>query len=287
MKTVFVEQFIPSFMTRFKLVTWLGVFFFIVVVFSHTLAVATQGKLIITGSSTMAPLVSEIGKRFERLHPGIRIDVQTGGSSRGIADTVTGLADIGMVSRSLKPQEHSLHGAAIAHDGITMILHQDNPVHELTDKQIKAIYTGAITNWKTVGGPDAPITVVNKAEGRSTLELFLQYFQLSNRSIRAHVIIGDNEQGIKTIAGNPHAIGYVSVGTAQYDATHKVPIRLLALQHIPATLATVQNGTFPLSRPLILVSKTPPTGLAQTFIEFSRSSAVYDLILKQYFVPLP
>jgi phosphate transport system substrate-binding protein len=62
---------------------------------------------------------------------------------------------------------------------------------------------------------------------------------------------------------------------------------LLSLQHIPATLETVQNGTFPLSRPLTLVSKTPPTGLAQTFIEFSRSSAVHDLILKQYFVPLP
>jgi phosphate transport system substrate-binding protein len=219
LKTNFLEQCIPSLMTRFKLVVWLGAFFFIVIALSQALAVATQGKLVITGSSTMAPLVSEIGKRFESLHPGTRIDVQTGGSSRGIADTVNGLADIGMVSRALKPQEHALHGATIAHDGITMILHKTNPVHELTDKQIKAIYTGEITNWKTVGGPDAPITVVNKAEGRSTLELFLQYLQLSNRAIRAHVIIGDNEQGIKTIAGNPHAIGYVSVGTAQYDAT--------------------------------------------------------------------
>ena len=248
---------------------------------------ATQGKLVITGSSTMAPLVSEIGKRFEMLHPGTRVDVQTGGSSRGIADAMKGLADIGMVSRALKPQEQHLHGAVIAHDGITIILHQDNPVHELTDTQIKAIYTGDITNWKTLGGFDAPITVVNKAEGRSTLELFLQHFQLSNRAIRAHVIIGDNEQGIKTIAGNPHAIGYVSVGTAQYDATHEIPIRLLSLHHVPATVETVQNGTFPLSRPLTLVSKNPPTGLAKTFIEFSRSPAVHDLILQQYFVPLP
>lgn len=281
-----MEQSAPLLMPRFKLVAWLGVCFFIIGS-SQTLSMASQGKLVITGSSTMAPLVAEIGKRFERLHPGTRIDVQTGGSSRGIADTVNGLADIGMVSRALKPQEHALHGATIAHDGITMILHQDNPVLDLSNEHIKAIYSGAITNWKAVGGLDAPITVVNKAEGRSTLELFLQYFQLSNRAIRAHVIIGDNEQGIKTIAGNPHAIGYVSVGTAQYDATHEVPIRLLPLQHIPATLETLHNGTFPLSRPLTLVSKIPPTGLAQTFIDFSRSSAVHDLILKQYFVPLP
>ncbi len=274
-------------MTNLKYLIYFSVFVLSTIANDQTLLLASQEKLVISGSSTMAPLIAEIGKRFENLHPGTRVDVQTGGSSRGIADTVNGLADIGMVSRALKPQEHYLHGAAIAHDGITMILHKDNPVDELSNDQIKSIYSGTITNWKTVGGLDAPITIINKAEGRSTLELFLQYFQLSNRMIRAHVIIGDNEQGIKIIAGNPHAIGYVSVGTAQYDATHEVPIKLLALHHIPATLETVQAGTFPLSRPLTLVSKNAFTGLAQTFIEFSRSQAVHDLILKQYFVPIP
>jgi phosphate transport system substrate-binding protein len=249
-------------------------------------AEAKEGKLVITGSSTMAPLVSEMGKRFESLHPGTRIDVQTGGSSRGIADAVNGLADIGMASRALKPQEKDLYGWVIAHDGITIILHKDNPIQTLTDDQIKDIYTGIITNWKTVGGLDAPITVVNKAEGRSTLELFLHYFTLSNRDIHAHVVIGDNEQGIKTVAGNPHAIGYVSIGTAQYDATHGIPIRLLPLQHIPATIETVRKGIFPLSRPLTLVTKFPPTGLLETFIDFAQSNQVNDLILKQYFVPI-
>lgn len=249
-------------------------------------AEAKEGKLVITGSSTMAPLVLEMGKRFESLHPGTRIDVQTGGSSRGIADAVNGLADIGMASRALQSQEGNLHGFVIAHDGITIILHDSNPIQELTDEQIKGIYTGIITNWKTVGGLDAPITVVNKAEGRSTLELFLHYFMLSNRDIKAHVVIGDNEQGIKTVAGNPHAIGYVSIGTARYDATHGVQIRLLPLRNIPATLETVREGTFPLSRPLTFVTKTEPTGLANTFIEFARSPATHDLILQHYFVPL-
>jgi phosphate transport system substrate-binding protein len=227
-----------------------------------------------------------MGKRFESLHPGTRIDVQTGGSSRGIADAVNGLADIGMASRALKPQEKDLYGWVIAHDGITIILHKDNPIQTLTDDQIKGIYTGIITNWKTVGGLDAPITVVNKAEGRSTLELFLHYFTLSNRDITAHVVIGDNEQGIKTVAGNPHAIGYVSIGTAQYDATHGIPIRLLPLQHIPATIDNVREGLFPLSRPLTLVTKSPPAGLMKTFIDFAQSAQVNDLILKQYFVPI-
>ena len=67
---------------------------------------------------------------------------------------------------------------------------------------------------------DASITVVNKAEGRSTLEVFLHYFKLKNVDVKAQVVIGDNEQGVKTVAGNRNAIGYVSIGTAEYDATH-------------------------------------------------------------------
>ncbi|HNP60684.1 MAG TPA: phosphate ABC transporter substrate-binding protein [Nitrospirales bacterium] len=252
----------------------------------YPIARAEDTRLIISGSSTMAPLVSEIGKRFETLHPGNRVDVQTGGSSRGIADAVTGLADIGMASRALKPQEAHLFGSIIAHDGITIILHRNNPVKFLTDTQIRDMYTGTITNWKTAGGNDAPTLVVNKAEGRSTLELFLQYFNLKNRDIHAHVVIGDNEQGIKTVAGNPHAIGYVSIGTAQYDATHGIPIRLLPLQHIPATIETVRKGTFPLSRPLTLVTNSPPAGLIKTFIDFAQSPQNHDLILQQYFAPL-
>jgi len=69
---------------------------------------ALSGKLSLTGSSTVAPLAGEIAKRFEELHPDARVDVQTGGSSRGIADARRGTADIGMASRALKPDESEI-----------------------------------------------------------------------------------------------------------------------------------------------------------------------------------
>lgn len=246
-----------------------------------------QGKLVITGSSTVAPLAAEIGKRFESLHPGVRVDVQTGGSSRGIADARQGLADIGMASRALKPEESDLSGFAIARDGVAVILHAANPVQTLTDDQVVSIYTGRITRWSEVGGADAPITVVNKAEGRSTLELFLHYFRLESPAVKAHVVIGDNEQGIKTVAGNPDAIGYVSVGAAEYSASHGVPVKLLPMKGIAASIATVKDGSFPLSRPLNLVTKAEPTGLAKAYIDYARSPAVHDLVAQLYFVPMP
>lgn len=246
----------------------------------------SKRKLVITGSSTVAPLMAEIGKRFEILQSGVRIDVQTGGSSRGIADARQGLADIGMTSRALTSDETDLHGTAIARDGIGVIIHTSNVVSALDDGQIADIYTGRITNWNAVGGADALIVVVNKAEGRATLELFLKYLNLINTEIQAHVIIGDNEQGIKTVAGNPNAIAYVSIGTAEYDARREAPIKLLPLGNVPATLETLRTGTFPLTRPLTLVTKAPPSGLIKTFIDFARSPDVHDLVTQHFFVPI-
>ncbi len=247
-------------------------------------AFAEKSRLTITGSSTVAPLTLEIAKLYEKTHAGTRIDVQTGGSSRGINDARNGLADIGMVSRALKPTEKDLNGFTIALDGIGMIVHNSNPVTALTDAQIKDIYLGKITNWQSVGGPDLAITVVNKAEGRSTLELFLKHFGVRNSQIKPSVVIGDNQQGIKTVSGVKGAIGYVSIGTAEYEEKRGTPIKRLTMQGHEASAANVANGQYPLSRTLNLVTKGAPSKQAQHFITFAQSDAVKHLIEKQFFV---
>lgn len=247
---------------------------------------AVSGRLILSGSSTIAPLAGEIGKRFESLHPGVRIDVQSGGSSRGIADVRRGTADIGMASRALKPEESDLAAHTIALDGVAVILHRDNPVTALTDADVAAIYTGTITNWLQTGGSDAPITVVNKAEGRSTLELFLSHFKLAAEAIRPSIVIGDNLQGILTVASDPNAIGYVSIGTAEHEASSGRAIRLMAMAGIEPTVANVRNRSFPLSRPLNLVTHGAVSPLAQAFIDYARSNAVTDVVAAQHFVPI-
>ena len=246
-----------------------------------------SGKLTLTGSSTVAPLVSEIAKRFEEEHPGVRVDVQTGGSSRGIADATSGLADIGMASRALKDSESTLTPTTIALDGIALIVHADNSVGELSRQRVIDIYTGKITDWSEIDGAGSgPITVVNKAEGRSTLELFLAYFGLENSAIEADVVIGDNQQGIKQVAGSPQAIGYVSIGAAEFAAHSGTRIRLLPMEGVPASIESVKSGDFPLSRPLNLVTSGETSGLTQRFLDFASSPAVNDLVEGQYFVPV-
>jgi phosphate transport system substrate-binding protein len=246
---------------------------------------ATPKKIVLTGSSTVAPLVGELAKRYESQHPGSRVDVQSGGSSRGITDVRQGAADIGMVSRALKDDEKDLQAHTIAQDGIGIILHKDNAVTKLSDAEITQIYQKKITNWHAVGGSGAAITVVNKAEGRSTLELFAKYFKLEPKDIKADSVIGENAQAIKLVAGNPNAIAYVSIGSAEVEMVQGVPIKLLPVNGIEASTANVLNGSFPISRPLNLVTKATPTGTAKELIEFAQAQANEDIVKSQFFVP--
>lgn len=245
-----------------------------------------QQRLTITGSSTVAPLVNEIARRFEADNPGYRIDVQSGGSTRGVRDARRGLADIGMASRALTAEESDLIAHRIARDGIAVIVHADNPVTALSPEQIRAVYRGGIARWSELEGPDRAITVVHKADGHSTQALFLAHFGLDAGEVEADSIIGDNQQGIRSVAGDPAAIGYVSIGAAETARDRGDALRLLPLAGVEASTAAVREGRYPLSRPLNLVTDAPPEGAAADFIAYARSPAVHDLVRDLHFVPL-
>lgn len=246
-----------------------------------------SGQLTLTGSSTVAPLAAEIARRFEGLHPAVRIDVQTGGSGRGIRDAHSGAADIGMSSRALKPEElDGVKTHTIAWDGVAFVVHRDNPVTELTKEQLIAIYTGEIDNWRDVGGNDGPIIVSNRAEGRSEFDLMIGYLDLEPTQIKADVIDGETQQTIKTVTTNANAITYTSVGAAQYAAENDAPLKLLRLGGVPASTETVQSGEFPLARPLVFIQPTgQPHELADELARYALSPAVDDLTASLGYVP--
>lgn len=241
----------------------------------------------VSGSSTIAPLMAEIGRRFEAQHPDVRVDVQSGGTSRGIQDVRSGLAAIGMVSRTLNPDEQDLTPFIIANDGIALIVHADNPVTAIGSQQVVALYTGRLADWSALGGGTGRVVKVHKAEGRSTLELFLKHFQLDNAAVQPDLVIGDNQQGIKSVAGNPLAIGYVSIGSAEYEAKQGVPIKLLALDGHLASTQSLLDGSYPLRRELNLVVRGEPDANTRALLAFAQSSEVADLVDQHAFIPAP
>jgi phosphate transport system substrate-binding protein len=246
---------------------------------------ALRGTLVITGSSTVAPLVAEMGRRFEASHPGVRVDIQTGGSSRGISDLRRGLAAVAMISRPLADEEMDLVAYPVAVDAVGFVVHRDNSVPFLDKDAVRAIFTGQMRDWSEVGGRPGRIVVVHKAEGRGTLELFLHTFGLGQGDVRPDVIVGDNQHGIKTVAGSRAAIGYVSVGAVEEEVAGGTPVRLVPLGGASAKEAPVAGEGSPMTRTLDLVTGPAPAPLVGAFLEFARSPAVEDLVRGLRFIP--
>jgi len=243
-----------------------------------------DGHVRITGSSTVAPVVAELARAFERQNPSVRVDVEAGGSARGLTDVRRGLADIGMVSRAIRPED-DVTALLLARDGVAIIVHADNPMGGLTRADVRGLYDGSYRRWTALGGPDLPVTLVHKADGRATQAVFLEYTGLDNSAIAPDAVVGHNEQAIRTVAANPGAMGYVSIGAAKAAIADGVSIRLPALDGVEASVAAVAAGRFPMARELNLVTRGKLSEAARRFLDFAHSHAARPLIEEESFVP--
>ncbi len=243
-------------------------------------------RFLLTGSSTVAPILQLVSEDLHAADPTLVIDVETGGSSRGIQDARAGQSDVGMASRDLKPEEREgLDVRLIAYDGVALIVHRDNPLTGLTGQNVLDIYTGVLGDWSALGAGAGEIHVVNKAEGRATLTVFLEHFQLKNSAIQADSVIGDNAQGVRMVAGNPRAIAYVSIGEALSAVERGEPIRLLALDGVTPTKASVADGSYPLRRGLYLLFRGAPDATGQRILAHLGSPRGREILTQLGFTP--
>jgi phosphate transport system substrate-binding protein len=246
---------------------------------------AATGKLVITGSSTMAPLVSEIAQRFTKLHAGIAVEVHSGGSGRGISDLRAGASSIAMASRPLLDTERDLFAVPIARDGVALIVHGNNPLKNVTAKQTIDILTGKITSWKALGGKDAAVALIWSGSGQGSSETLLEQLNLTHADIRAaRATIVGNAQRIHEVESDENALAPNSIGESERRAQAGARIRLLDFDGIAASSRTIMNGSYALSRPLALVTRRLPTGAEKRFIDFALSGHVADLFPKYDFV---
>jgi phosphate transport system substrate-binding protein len=245
----------------------------------------TDTRLSISGSSTVAPLISDIARRFESTHTDIKIEVQSVGSAKGIADLRAGACDIALISRPLLDNERELFYFPIARDGVAVIVHRDNRVKDVTAEQLTSILIGRITNWKALGGRDAPINLIGRGKGQGSTEIILSHLHLKIEQFRRRQILLTNPDAIKAVAADPNAVTVTSVGESERSARAGVPIKLLSYNGVAASSTTVRKNIYDLSRPLALVTRNLPQGLQKQFIDYATSDRVVDLHVKYDFVP--
>lgn len=244
-----------------------------------------QRSLVVTGSSTVSPLMTDIARRFEGMHRGVSIEVRAVGSARGIADLRAGAAHIAMVARQLVDSERELFAFPLCRDGAAIVVHRANPVTGLSSHQLAEMVTGRISDWKQLGAPAGAIRLAWRTEGQAIPDLVLQQLKLKPEQIRSHTTIFENTDAVAFVANDRNAITLAALGVAERSLKSGAPIKLLAYQGIPASTRAVRDHTYLLSRPLLLVTRSTPTGLQKQLVDYAASAAVIDLKEKHGFVP--
>ena len=242
------------------------------------------GKLSLAGSTTVQPLAEVLGEAYMEMNPDLVIEVQGGGSSVGVTSAGEGTTDIGMASRAIKSSEMEtfadLQVFTIARDGIAIVTNPGIELPSLSIEHVASIFADEITNFSEVGGPDAPITVVSREEGSGTRAAFEELVMEAGdeeKLITENALLQQSNGQVRTtVATTPNTIGYLSFGFLD-DST-----ALVSIDGVEPTVDNVKNDSYPIARPLNMMTKGAPNELAQAFLDFILSDAGQAIVAEDY-----
>lgn len=244
-------------------------------------------KLTIQGSTTVLPIAQAAAEAYMDNNPDADITVRGGGSGTGIAALIDGATDIADASRPMKTKEiktareKGVNPVAnvVARDGIAVVVHPNNPINKISKEDIQKIYTDEITRWDNVGGRGS-IVVVSRDAASGTFEAFNELALEKAKLTDGALMLASNLEVARTVAQTPGAIGYVGLGYLTDE------IKALQVDGILPSEETVNDGTYPLARPLFMYTPGNPKGLAKSFIEFVMSPAGQEIVKEAGFVPV-
>lgn len=259
-----------------------------------TRAARAEDVVTIKGSDTMVILGQRWAETYMTLRPETTIQVTGGGSGVGIAALINGTTDICQSSREMKDDEKlklrdryqtTGHEIAVAKDGLSVYLHEKNPLAVLSIEQVRDIYTGKVTNWKQVGGEDAPIILYGRENSSGTYVFFKDHV-LGGRdfSPRCQTLPG-TASVVNAVAKDPRGVGYG--GAAYAKGVKDCAIKKDAgSPAISPTLETIEDGSYPLWRYLFFYTRTKPAGEMKSFIEWVLSKEGQEVVSKVGYFPL-
>jgi phosphate transport system substrate-binding protein len=223
-------------------------------------------NITLKGSDTMVLLGQKWSDEYMKAHPGSVVAVTGGGSGTGIAQLIDGTIDIAQSSRIMKDEEKAKIAEStgapvaehvVARDGVTVYVHTSNPLTQVTMEQLKGIYTGAITNWKDLGGPDQPITVYSRENNSGTYVFFKEHVLGGDDFMAAAQTLPGTAAVVNAVTQDPKGIGYG--GIAFGGGVRHVAIVGPSGTAVEPNEQSIRDGSYALSRPLYwyLTAKAP------------------------------
>ena len=251
-------------------------------------APAAAESIVISGSTTVLPIMQKVVESYLKAHPGQEISLSASGSGDGIKAIIDGTANLAMSSRELKASELekakgknvALNPIAIATDAIVPIVNPANPVTNITKAQLKAIYTGEITNWKDLGGNDENIVIVSRDSSSGTYEAWGELVLDKARVTPKALLQASSGAVLQFISKNKLAIGYDSFGYLNDR------VRGLSVNGVPGDPETISKGAFPITRKLFVITAGTPVKEVADFVEFLATPEVKEIIASCGAVPV-
>ncbi|MEO0072098.1 MAG: phosphate ABC transporter substrate-binding protein [candidate division WOR-3 bacterium] len=242
----------------------------------------------IAGSTTVLPIAQKCAEAYMDITPKVNISIRGGGSGVGIAALISKTVDIANSSRPIKDKELNTarqkgvnpYGTVIALDGIAVVVHPQNPVNEISLKVLKDIYTGKITNWKALGGPDQEIVVISRDVASGTFEVFKEKVLGGEKVKDDALMLASNKAVATAVKDTRGAIGYIGLGYLTED------VKVLKVEGILPNAEAVRNGKYKIARPLYMYTNGAPKGLVKDFIDFILSPNGQKLVADAGFIPL-
>ena len=251
------------------------------------------------GSDTLVNLALAWAELYMQEHPEMSISVTGGGSGTGIASLMNRTADLANASREMKTEEIRAAQAngitpvefVVARDAIAVVANPSNPVNALTMQQISDIYTGKITNWREVGGENRPIVLLSRESNSGTYVYLLEnVIRMGNPKSKLlfspETLLMPSSEGISTeVRQNPNAIGYDGLGYVTPDQKVLAVARDANSPYVLPSIATVKEGSYPISRPLYMYTAGQPAGQVKAYLDWVLGPGQI-LVSKLGFVPL-
>ena len=240
-----------------------------------------NGTVATGGSTSMEKVMSALQEAYAEKEPDVTVTYDPTGSGAGITGATDKTLDIGLSSRKLKDGETGVTATTIALDGIAIIVNNANPVQDLTIDQIAKIATGEVTNWKDVGGEDAPIVLIGREAGSGTRDGFESIVGVEDECVYSQELTATGAV-IAAVASNENAIGYASLSAL--DDTAKA----VTVDGVACSEETILDGTYKIQRPFNFVTNdsVTPSDAVQSFIDFATSAEAADLIRAAGAVPM-